>query len=289
MFLTQQPDTIRQFDLSPLARAGFLLKNMGGPIGQQEHDVSKPHREGHYQVMLATQGELALTIDFNRVAVVAPAVLLIAPGQVHQVLTATGVQGWAIGFDPSLIDGAFQQVLARLFRDSVVIRPPLFLLEQSSSLLQVLEEVQSGPSDAYTGRTLQTLLMALLSLLAGQLTNTAVQMKAPERRAVMIEQTFHQLLQQHYQAWKQPAQYADALAITVSHLNDVIKTITGLSPSTLIQERSILEAKRLLYYTQLSVKEIGYEVGYQEPVYFNKLFRKRTGQTPLAFRQQVRD
>lgn len=280
---------IRQFDLSPLARAGFLLKNMEGQVGQQEHDVSEPHREGHYQFMLATQGELTLTIDFKEVAVVGPAVLLIAPGQVHHLLMATDVQGWTIGFDPSLLDGEFQQVLARLFRDSVVIRPSMSLLEQSSSLLQVLEKVQLGPSDAYTGRTLQALLMALLSLLAGQLTGTAVQTKSPERRAVVIEQAFHQLVQLHYQVWKQPAQYADALAITVSHLNDVVKTITGFSPSTMIQERSILEAKRLLYYTQLSVKEIGYELGYQEPVYFNKLFRKRTGQTPLAFRQQVRD
>jgi len=202
---------------------------------------------------------------------------------------ATDVQGWAIGFEPSLIDGEFQQVLAKLFRNSVIIRPPLSLLEQSSSLLQVVEKVQLGPSDAYTGRTLQTLLMALLSLLAGQLIGTAVQTKSRERRAEMIEQAFHKLLHQHYQAWKQPVQYADALAITVPHLNDVVKTITGFSPSTLIQDRSILEAKRLLYYTQLSVKEIGYEVGYQEPVYFNKLFRKLTGQTPLTFRRQVRD
>jgi len=81
MSLKQQPDTIRQFDLSPLARAGLLLKNMGGQIGQEEHDVSSPHREGHYQFMLATQGELILTIDFNRVRVVAPAMVLIAPGR----------------------------------------------------------------------------------------------------------------------------------------------------------------------------------------------------------------
>ncbi|GAB3783692.1 helix-turn-helix domain-containing protein [Spirosoma horti] len=239
--------------------------------------------------MLATQGKLTLTIDFNLVTVIAPAVLLIAPGQVHQVVMATDLQGWAIGFEPSLMDGEFQQVLTKLFRSSLVIQPPLSLLDQSSSLLQVLEKVQQGPSHAYTGRTLQTLLMALLSMLAGLLTATAVHPKSPERRAVVIEQAFYQLVEQHFIAWKQPAQYADALAITVSHLNDVVKVITGFSPSTLIQDRSILEAKRLLYYTQLSVKEIGYQLGYEEPVYFNKLFRKLTGQTPLSFRQQVRD
>lgn len=285
----KQPDIIRQFDLSPLARAGLLLKNMRDQIGQREHDVSKPHREMHYQFMLATQGELTLTIDFNLVTVRAPAVVLITPGQVHQVVMATDVQGWAIGFESSLIDGEFQQVLAKLFRRSLVIQPPLSLLDQSSSLLRVLENVQQGPSHAYTGRTLQTLLMALLSMLAGLLTATAVHPKSPERRAVVIEQAFYQLLEQHFIDWKQPARYADALALTVSHLNDVVKDVTGFSPSTLIQDRSILEAKRLLYYTQMSVKEIGYQVGYEEPVYFNKLFRKLTGQTPLSFRQQVRD
>lgn len=262
---------------------------MHGQIGQEEHDVSKPHRDGHYLFMLATHGGLTINIDFKVLTLTAPAILLIAPGQVHYILSVTEVQGWAIGFEPSLIDGEFQQVLAKLFRGSVVVRPDLPLLEQSIRLLQLLEQVQTGPANAYTGRTLHTLLVAQLSLLAGQLTTPSSQSKEKERRAVSIEQAFHQLLEEHYQAWKQPAQYADALAITVAHLNDTVKTITGFSPSTLIQERAILEAKRLLYYTQLNVKEIGYEVGYEEPVYFNKLFRKLSGQTPLNFRRQFHD
>ncbi|MCZ8216998.1 MAG: helix-turn-helix domain-containing protein, partial [Cyclobacteriaceae bacterium] len=73
------------------------------------------------------------------------------------------------------------------------------------------------------------------------------------------------------------------------HLNDTVKAFTSNSVSTHIQQISILEAKRQLYFTNKSVKEIAYDLGYDEPVYFGKLFKKITNHTPLAFRQQFRD
>ena len=67
-----------------------------------------------------------------------------------------------------------------------------------------------------------------------------------------------------------------------------MKALTGFPVSVHIQQASILEAKRLLYFTDKSVKEVSYEVGYDEPVYFGKLFKKVTNLTPLQFRQQFR-
>jgi AraC family transcriptional regulator, transcriptional activator of pobA len=83
--------------------------------------------------------------------------------------------------------------------------------------------------------------------------------------------------------------YASALSITVSHLNDTIKELTNFPVSIHIQNASILEAKRLLYFSDNSIKEIGYEIGYDDAVYFGKLFKKITSLTPLQFRQQFRD
>ena len=144
-------------------------------------------------------------------------------------------------------------------------------------------------ADAYSGRTQQTLLLALLSLVAGQLAPEPNAVPAREGRGPQIERAFQQLLRQHFAQWKQPAQYAVALHISVAHLNDMVKSRTGLSVSGHVQQRAILEAKRLLGFTAQSVKEIGYALGYDEPVYFGKLFKKVTGMTPQQFRRQFRD
>jgi AraC family transcriptional activator of pobA len=160
---------------------------------------------------------------------------------------------------------------------------------RAETLLQLLADCQAGAADAYTGRTLHALLTALLSLVAGQLAPDPARPRPPETRGQLLARAFEKLLHQHYGQWKQPGQYAAALAITGAHLNDTVKEHTGLSVSTHLQQRAVLEAKRLLYTTTRSVQEIGYALGYEEPGYFGKLFKKVTGLTPQQFRRQFRE
>ena len=263
--------------------------NLQYPTNNDEHPVSEPHRDNHYLLMIATHGRFVLNLDFDPVAFTAPALLLVLPGQIHHIIETAQPQGWAISFDPSLLDSAFQLVLEKRFSTPAVLDRQTPFYQQTVTLLSLMESIQSGVADPYTGRTTHALLQALLSLITGQFLAGASEPKPTESRGIILEQAFRQLLKQHYKVWKQPAQYATELAVTVAHLNDTVKGLTGLSLSTHIQQRSILEAKRLLSFTDLSVKEIGYAVGYEEPVYFGKLFRKITGSTPLHFRQQFRD
>ncbi|WP_197076815.1 AraC family transcriptional regulator [Hymenobacter terrenus] len=275
--------------LSPLARAGVLIKNLKNLTSENDCNSSGPHRDAHYLLVLATQGWFNLTLDFEEIVVTAPALLVILPGQVHQILQVTDPQGWTISFDSSLMDKEVEMVLAKGMRGPLLLTAQTAFYEQVLALLHLLSDLHSGKAEAYTGRTTQSLLGALLSLVAGQLVNHPPISKKPKRCATFIEQTFTQLLHRHYSTWKKPSQYAAALALSVAHLNDTIKGITGASVSSHIQQRAILEAKRLLYFTERSVKDIGYEVGYDEAVYFGKLFKKVTGLTPLQFRQQFRN
>ena len=256
---------------------------------EDEHAVSKPHRDDHYLLMMATQGRFILNLDFDEVAFTGPALLVVLPGQVHHIIDTTDPQGWIVSFDSSLLDGEFQLVLEKGFTTPVVVDRQTDFYQQTVALLALIEKIQAGVADTYTGRTTHALLTALLSLIAGQLIAGVPETKAKESRGAIIEQSFRQLLKQHYTRWKQPNQYAAELAVTVAHLNDTVKEITGSSVSTHIRQRSILEAKRLLSFTDLSVKEIGYAIGYDEPVHFGKLFKKATGFTPLHFRRQFRE
>jgi len=85
---------------------------------------------------------------------------------------------------------------------------------------------------------------------------------------------------------KTPAEYAESLHITPAYLNEVVKDTTGYPVSYWIHNEIVLEAKRMLFYTEQSVKEIAHILGYVDVAYFIRLFKKRTQITPLQFRQK---
>jgi AraC-like DNA-binding protein len=98
---------------------------------------------------------------------------------------------------------------------------------------------------------------------------------------------FKDLLEAGYRQVKQVSSYASQLSVTKKRLNQATTRVLGKSPKNIIDERVILEAKRLLVHTHENIKEIGYVLGFQDPAYFIKFFRKHCGITPVAFREQV--
>jgi AraC-like DNA-binding protein len=72
-------------------------------------------------------------------------------------------------------------------------------------------------------------------------------------------------------------------------LNRAIKSVSGKTASDLIIERLILEAKRLLLFSDLSNKEVAFKLNYEDPSYFTRIFRRKTGLTPTEFRSKMKD
>jgi AraC-like DNA-binding protein len=99
---------------------------------------------------------------------------------------------------------------------------------------------------------------------------------------------FKFLLEKSYKDLHFVKEYADLLSLTPIQLNKMVKIITGKNASELIINRIVLEAKRLLTFTELSNKEIAFRMNYEDPSYFSRIFRKKTGHTPSDFRKQLR-
>ena len=279
---------IKQYELSPQAKAGIVIVNMEDREAE-EHDVSKPHRDDHCQLMLAVSGKFELNIDFETIEFNAPALLFVFPEQVHQVIEVKDCKGWMISFDPSLIDKEVLTLLEHQFSNPFLLQRKSVFLQQMVILIGLMEKVQLENTNYYFQKTVSSLLNALLSFVAGESVANSPIIKGQEKRSIVIKENFIKLTKEHFKTWKQPAKYASALSISTSHLNDTVKSLTGSSVSTHIQETSVMEAKRLLYFTDNAVKEIAYKVGYDEPVYFGKLFKKITKLTPLEFRKKFRD
>ncbi|ANF52236.1 hypothetical protein A0O34_17680 [Chryseobacterium glaciei] len=86
-----------------------------------------------------------------------------------------------------------------------------------------------------------------------------------------------------------PSFFAKKLNISTSHLNDCVNSNTGKSVTYWLQNAMIVEAQRLLYYTDNDVKEIAYNLGFEDHSYFSRLFKKISNETPLSFRRKFRE
>ena len=287
--LKNRQSDILKFTLSPLAKAGMIVKNMAGTADVSEHDHSRPHRDDHYLFMFAVGGDLIINVDFETKKIAAPMMLLIFPGQIHHTVSSSHLQGWGISIDPTLIDKEFQMIFERGFQGPLSISIASSFYGHAFTLLEAMEKLQGISENPFQLRASHSILDALMGLLAGETIRANNYGKTKANRAAVIEQAFMQLVKLHYKEWKQPARYAAELNISVAHLYDTIKSITGDSVSAYIQQYCMLEAKRMLCFTKSTVKEISYELGYDDSVYFGKLFKKVTGFSPLQFRQQYLD
>jgi AraC family transcriptional regulator, transcriptional activator of pobA len=97
---------------------------------------------------------------------------------------------------------------------------------------------------------------------------------------------FQQFVNQHYLTRKTVQAYAELLHVSPDYLGEAVKTVTGKTPIHLISDRILLEAQKLLLYTDLSVAEIAHYLGYAESTHFGRFFRRHTGSSPHVWRRQ---
>jgi len=230
-------------------------------------------------------GSYNVKLDFQKFVIEKPAFLFIAPGHVHHILKIKNLKGYSISFDEGSVYSEMEHDLKRISNIPIVVE---FndLTEVLFALTDSLHELQQLSSSLFVKRASQGILHSLLNLVASQSIAGPPHTSVRKKRASVIGNAFIVLLESRYKTWKEPSRYAEALSISTNHLNDVVKTLTGKSVTAHIHSHSILEAKRLLHFTDLTVKEICYETGFQSTIYFNKLFKKITGMTPLQFRNK---
>jgi AraC family transcriptional activator of pobA len=95
---------------------------------------------------------------------------------------------------------------------------------------------------------------------------------------------FRELVEVHYRAGLSLEDYADRLGVTVARLRNACLKVAAAPPLRLVHERMLLEAKRALIYSSMTVAEVAYHLGFEDPAYFSRFFAKAEGQSPRAFR-----
>ncbi len=256
----------------------------------EEQNALVPHRHDHYMCFFVEEGTIYFGIDFQEVKIVAPALLISYPGQMHHHLHAiesTKAEGWILAFDPKFIEKNASASIEESFSNEIMI---LFDQEQKhwfSALFELINaEVKQGDSSANN-----TIIGHLINGFFAK-TTALFQLQEKERvleyssRSVEIVKTFKRLVREQFIRSKKPSEYADIMNISTSYLNDTVKSITGFSATNFIQQEVFREAQRLLCYTNKSIKEIAFQLGYDDYKYFIRLFSKYVNISPTNFRKQ---
>ena len=172
-----------------------------------------------------------------------------------------------------------------LFNDLLDI--PIIDVKSSPSLLiafHAIEAELSKDNDAYHYSLLHNLLHNLLLLAERE---RRAQGFTEMAKGVDLDYTvlFKDLLAAQFRTLKSVSGYASQMNVSEKRLYHATTTTMGKTPKVIIDEKVMLEAKRLLIHTNLSIKEIGYDLGFEEPTNFIKYFRKHTAKTPIEFRE----
>jgi AraC-like DNA-binding protein len=104
-----------------------------------------------------------------------------------------------------------------------------------------------------------------------------------------IVRQFSELSDVHFKDKTQVTHYADMMFVTPGHLNDTIKSALGKTAKQIIDEKRIIEAKRLLFWGEHTIKEIAWQLNFEDDGYFNRFFKKHTGNTPATFQKSIRE
>jgi AraC-like DNA-binding protein len=136
----------------------------------------------------------------------------------------------------------------------------------------------------------QHVVCTLATAIAGMIAEAYRQQQpvAFSKRLTSITLQFKTLVDVHLKTIKSPALYAFMLNISPAYLNEAVKKTTGFPAGYWIQSAAMLEAKRLLFYTGKSIKEIAFELGYDDYAYFTRLFTRLSGMPPTLFRANYR-
>jgi AraC-like DNA-binding protein len=249
---------------------------------------STPHRHSYFVIIWVKQGTGTHLIDLENYQLEDNSVYCITPGQVHQ-LNATGtVDGYVINFMAEFLGGAEENY-------DLLFNTGLFYTFSNSPVIKVNEEMGTEMQDAVNKMLKEynnffilraEILRGFLKIFLIYLTRQYERPKESEAHSKSIDlvKQFFALVEKHYTTRKMVTDYAEELAVTPNHLNEVVKKITGSPASHHIQQRIILEAKRQAVYSRVTMKEIAYELGFDDTAHFSKFFKNASGESFSDFR-----
>lgn len=250
------------------------------------------HTHEFYVIACIYEGEGTHVIDFKEYEIQKGTVFFLSPGQMHTVKNLMNVEGYILSFSQNMMDLLYNRVRGSLLQD-------LFHRFGNASICtiddearqyldvifkQMMEEKRKGKASYAHADYLASLLTMLLLNLQRYGVWEVRQCTENSSSEFRAYKEFSECVDSNYKRLHSVKEYAVKLKTSVSSLNKCTQKIVNLPPSRLINNRIILEAKYLLMFTSVRIKDVAMSLGFEDTSNFNKFFRRVTGVLPADFR-----
>jgi AraC family transcriptional activator of pobA len=251
----------------------------------------KPHQHhGLFQILYLRDGTAKIRLDDRQLDMRGPQVLVVPQMCIHGFRFARNAGGQVITLAYPLLDKIDQQLGHRL---AALTGPHIHQLgdDEESAHIRLafnLIDIEYKRDAPYRNLLLESLLGTILVWIVR---NSGPVQQEPPRvigRGGRHFAAFCQMVEQSYTRHYPVAWYAGKIGITAAHLNVLCRQAANQSALELMHQRVLLEAKRNLVYTSMTVSVVSYTLGFSDPAYFTRFFKRQTGLSPKDFRLQAK-
>ncbi|WP_103068635.1 AraC family transcriptional regulator [Aquimarina sediminis] len=259
-------------------------------IPEQSDRVHRPHRHLNlFQIIWITHGFGDIMVDEQMYRMEKGSLFYISPGVVHACKISNDFKGFVVHFSPDLlltqkgVCSSFEEINKTINNTVLVVKTDK---AEEKVIHGIVLDIWKESIHEFVEK--DQIISNYLNILMVHVLRQVYQDINIENSGVnhTTIQNFRNLIDQYYKKERGVSYYASLLHITPTYLNDTIKKSTGKTAGELIRERIILEAKRLLIFSSLSISEIAYELGFEDSAYFWKFFKKYVSISPKLFREK---
>lgn len=237
------------------------------------------HRHPYFEVIVVTNGENVAEIDFKQYRFRRGDIILFSPQQIHNPISASeDFEAYILRFYPSIFDNAEFFNKISIF-DYDYIELDKDHLPRVNMILEELEK-EFSENQVFKKYAIGNMLKCFLILAQRALPNVITQKSSDN-----IFSKFNYFIVENEFKNKKASDYAKQLKISSRTLNDIVKKNADMTTTDYINSKIIYEAKRLLLFSDLSIKEIAYKLDFIDIGYFSRFFKKKVGESPLNFRE----
>jgi len=246
------------------------------------------HIHDFEELLIGSAGKVEHFIDFQTLSFNAPFISFVTKGKVHRIrpmILDGKCDIWGLRFSSDFIPESVFRLYSFYHEHANLEMENGGCFDRLNTLCQLMYDEMQQPIPKLA--TIKDLLKALFSMIESEREKQAAQNEVVTLQQNTTFVNFLKILEENFRRPEGVEFYAEKLFMSSRNLNLICQNILHKSVSEIIETRKLIEAKNLLTYTDKSVSEIGFDLGYNEKAYFTSIFKKKTGQTPTGFRGTI--